>query len=221
MTGILAIDPGAKSGYCIIPPDSMRPYDYGQVTLKNKSSAARMREIFQAALLIGQEPVVVIEGPYKIHTPKSKGGDMNEVEKALVDEACAMSDFLEKYDELNKADLDADFRHDLKEKVEAYRNQPTEDAFKIGWKTYYSMGTARGRWEQLVRENHLKLVEVNPRTWQARTVGTGKREEQIKKYKERANQLLGNAPTAPIGDDAAAAICIGIWATIKRRNGSL
>lgn len=89
-----------------------------------------------------------------------------------------------------------------------------EDApYEPGWKTYYSMGVSRGRWEQEARAAGLKVEEVNPRTWQAATVGTGPRKQQIQKYRDRAKHLAKSSRAVPA--DAAAAICIGDWYMIR------
>ena len=169
MTGILAIDPGASSGYCLIHTGSPVKYDWGVIRLKSKRAAQKMRDLFGKAILVGVD-VVVIEGPYPVRIPKrNKDGEVEET--------------------------------------------------VLGWRTMYGLGVSRGRWEQEAAAAGLRIVEVSPRTWQARTVGTGKRDQQIAKYKARAKHLTKSTKAVPA--DAAAAICIADWAMIQRRNGAL
>lgn len=82
---------------------------------------------------------------------------------------------------------------------------------EIGWRTYHSMGQSFGRWVQVALERGLRIVEVNPRSWQAATVGTGRRQQQIPKYQDLAKHLTGQSVPA----DAAAAIVIGYYWRVK------
>lgn len=171
--GLVAVDPGASSGFAVYPPGSRAPTDWGQVRLHNdgrhtQKSALRVREIVEAARDAGCE-VLVIEGPYKIRAPNKLAG------KAKPGAA---------------------------EKID------------VGWRTYHSMGASYGRWVQEARAAGLRVVEVNPRTWQAATVGTGPRKQQIPKYKRLARKVCGSEADPPA--DASAAIVIGRWAVWQR-----
>ena len=174
---VLAVDPGASSGWCLLVDGKV--YDYGQVSMKKSNSADLISQIMGVAGIQGTG-TMVIEGPYKIRLKKSK------------DKVCPKC------------------------------KRPLEDEdHVIGWKTYYSMGTSRGRWEQAARRAGMTVEEVNPRTWQAATVGTGARDFQIAKYQARARHLIQQAgipvKTIPIQPDAAAAVCIGDWWMVKQR----
>lgn len=82
---------------------------------------------------------------------------------------------------------------------------------ELGWKTYHSMGQSFGRWAQAALEQRMRIVEVNPRSWQSKTVGTGPRDQQIPKYKDLAKHLTGS----DLPSDAAAAVVIGYYWTVK------
>lgn len=174
---VLAVDPGASSGWCILSRGKV--YDYGQVTMKNRDAPEQLMQIVGLAGLRGVG-TMVIEGPYKIRLKKSKTQLCPKCKRPLEDEDHV-----------------------------------------IGWKTYYSMGVSRGKWEQAARRAGLSVDEVNPRTWQAATVGTGPREWQIEKYQERARHLIQLAKipvkTIPVQPDAAAAVCIADWWMVKQR----
>lgn len=80
-----------------------------------------------------------------------------------------------------------------------------------GWKTYHSMGIHFGRWLQLALEARMKHYEVNPRSWQAATIGTGPREQQIPKYQDLARHITGQE----LSPDTAAAVTIGRYWIVK------
>lgn len=171
---VLAVDPGASSGWAIA---GHAPVEWGVVSMKNVSSAQLIRMIVEKAHALGAT-TLVIEGPYKLRMPRPKGQTHR----------CATCG------------------QDVPEDGQDAPYEP-------GWKTYYGMGTARGRWEQEARFVGLKIHEVNPRTWQAATVGTGPRPKQIEKYRARAKSLARSQKT--IAADAAAAICIADWWRIR------
>lgn len=90
-----------------------------------------------------------------------------------------------------------------------------EEGPDMGWRTQYGMGAARGRWEQAARIAGLRIEEVNPRTWEAATIGTGRRPQQIKKYQARARALTKSPK--PIPPDASAAIIMSDWYIMRAR----
>lgn len=171
--GLVAVDPGASSGFAVYPPGAKAPTDWGQIRLHSdgkhtRKSALRIREIVEAAAGAGCT-VLVIEGPYKIRAPNKSGTG----------------------------------KHGAK-----------SDPIDVGWRTYHSMGASFGRWVQEARAAGLSVHEVNPRTWQAATVGTGPRKQQIPKYKRLARKVAGEDKDPPA--DASAAIVIGRWAVWQR-----
>ncbi len=83
---------------------------------------------------------------------------------------------------------------------------------ELGWATYFGIGVSYGRWIQLALEHEMRVVKVNPRSWQSKTIGTGPRKQQIQKYKDRAKDVTGEDLPA----DAAAAVVIGQWAVERR-----
>lgn len=82
---------------------------------------------------------------------------------------------------------------------------------EIGWKTHWGLGVNFGRWAQVALEQRMRIVEINPRSWQSKTVGTGPRSQQIPKYKDLAKHLTGSE----LPSDAAAAVVIGYYWTVK------
>lgn len=165
-TAILAVDPGAHSGWAII---TTRPIDWGVVTLKNANAIEVLMLIASKAQLTGVK-TMVIEGPYRLRLPKPKPQEGQE------------------------QDIDRD---------------------AIGWRTYFGMGVSRGYWDMLARMHHWAVVEVNPRTWQAATIGTHPRAQMAELYRATAKTLTHSPAQIPA--DAAAAICIGDWYAMKQR----
>jgi len=161
---ILAVDPGASSGWAILT--GMKVADWGVVRLGNVNAPDEMRMVGSQAVRLGAR-TMIIEGPFPFTPPHAK---------------------------------------DLEE----------DDKVRIGWRTGYSLGVSRGRWEQTALLVGLGVEEVNPRTWQAATVGTGRREQQIAKYRDRAASMA-KVSAKEIPADAAAAICIGDWWMVRER----
>lgn len=171
--GILAIDPGAMSGWAIYPAGAKKPSLWGQLRLRQKSGersqkgARELRRIFVEEVVNADVKLLVIEGPYKIRVPKKAA----------------------------------------RSPMKSLQRKAVKESFEVGWKTYHGMGQTFGAWAQLAAEHGLKIVEVNPRTWQAKTVGTGPRKQQIAKYRDLAKHLTGEVVPA----DAAAAVVIGFY----------
>lgn len=165
-TAILAVDPGAHSGWAL---GAGSPVDWGVVTLKSCNAVELLMMIASKAQLMGVR-TMVIEGPYRLRLPKPKPPAEGE----------------------EPVDMDG-----------------------IGWRTYHGMGVSRGYWDLLARMHHWAIVEVNPRTWQAATVGTYPREQMRKLYQAKAKSLTHSPVEIP--PDAAAAINIHDWYVMKQR----
>ncbi len=114
-------------------------------------------------------------------------------------------DLLVVYEDHSSIPLSVGTKHDRQRKGPVRR----------GTAQVLGMGDARGRWlEQLELEGHPRswVIDVDPRTWRAKTIGTHGTSEQIKdRAKWRASRTVGEH----IEDhNVAEAIVIAEWAAL-------
>lgn len=92
--------------------------------------------------------------------------------------------------------------------------------------TVVGMAMARERWERAWRdagEAMSRIVRVNPSTWRAAVLGNirGLKREQIREMEGRVARALLDSPKRVIGEDEAAAVCIGRWSSYAPQIGQV